>query len=361
MKKSLLGIIACLFVGTISAQEGLEGIVVEKYYISNEEDSLDAAENFAPYALSVGSVTYRVYANLQTGYKVIQLFGSSAHPLEFATSTSFYNDPNFGFPVYQGISLNNTRKNTTLIDSYITIGAVANGLLGVLKAEDTDGTIGNQQGILENSDPDAGLPIMGPTGVDGLMPGSPILPNVLGIGAELDVLDQTAGGSFISTGGAIATLGGMEGVTSSNHVLLGQFTTDGVFSFKINLQLGTPQVGGSEIYVAENPQPGEFTDSTLVYTSPVDTGGVGVEYIPVRSEDLFTLFPNPSNDVINIIARGSLGKSGVVIRDFTGRVVMESAVWSSVNSISIEQLPSGVYTLTLSSGDRSSTRKFIRQ
>lgn len=361
MKKCLLGMMALLYFGTASAQEGLEGIVVEKYYISNEEDSLDAAENFAAYPLSVGSVTYRVYANLQPGFKVIQLFGSAAHPLEFSTTTSFYNDPNFGFPVYQGISQNNTRKNTTLIDSYITIGAVANGLLAVLKTEDTDGTIGNQQGILENNDPAAGLPIMGATGVDGLMPGSPILPNVLGITNELDVFDQTAGGSFVATGGAIAALGGMEGVTSSNHVLLGQFTTDGIFSFKINLQLATPQVGGSEIYVAENAEAGEFTDSTLIYTSPVDTGGVGVEYIPLRQEQLFTLYPNPASDVLHILTRGSLGEGRLMVRDVTGRLVKETNVWNSLHTLSVADLPTGMYTVSLQAGDQISTRRFIRQ
>jgi hypothetical protein len=133
MKKSLL-LIATVFTSFIAfSQVGLEGIVVEKYYVSDAADSTDAGDNGAMYPLHVGSVTYRVYANLLPGYKVIQLFGSPQHTMNVATTTAFYNDPNYGFKVYQGTSVNNTKKNTTLIDSYFTIGGVANGLCGVLK------------------------------------------------------------------------------------------------------------------------------------------------------------------------------------------------------------------------------------
>ena len=74
MKKSLL-FIAVVFNSFLSfAQVGLEGIVVEKYYVSDAADSTDAADNGAVYPLHVGSVTYRVYANLLAGYEVVQMF-----------------------------------------------------------------------------------------------------------------------------------------------------------------------------------------------------------------------------------------------------------------------------------------------
>ena len=168
------------------AQQGLEGIVVEKYYVSDAADSMNAVDQLAPYALKTGSVTYRIYANLLPGYKVIQMFGLVDHPLKFNTTTAFFNDPNYGVSVYQGTSLNNTKKHTTLIDSYLTIGGVCTGQIGVLKSEDTDGTIGNNQGILTNITPELGLPIMGANGQDGLMPGSPIVPNILGAAGRLE-------------------------------------------------------------------------------------------------------------------------------------------------------------------------------
>ncbi|MEY3598957.1 MAG: hypothetical protein RL521_1379, partial [Bacteroidota bacterium] len=265
--KKILFAFGMLFSGATYAQNGLESIVVEKYYVSDAADSVDAADNGAVYPLHVGSTTYRVYADLLPGYKVIQMFGSPTHPLNISTTTSFYNDPNYGVAIYSGTSINNTKKNTMLIDSYLTIGSVANGLLGVIKEEDTDGTIGNNQGILANNDISAGAPITGANGVDGLMPGSSIMPNVLGITDETALFDQTPGSVFEINNATIAALGGVEGVTPSNHVLLGQFTTNGTFSFKLNLQLATPVAGGSEIYVAENAVNGEIQDSTLIFVS----------------------------------------------------------------------------------------------
>ena len=100
MKKGLLFISALLASTIAFSQVGLEGIVVEKYYVSDAADSTDAGDNGAMYPLHVGSVTYRVYANLLPGYKVIQLFGSPQHTLNVHTSTAFYNDPNYGFTEY---------------------------------------------------------------------------------------------------------------------------------------------------------------------------------------------------------------------------------------------------------------------
>lgn len=169
------------------------------------------------------------------------------------------------------------QKHTTLIDSYITIGAVAAGKIGVLKTEDTDGTIGNIQGILANNTLEMGSPIMGTEGKDGLMPGTPILPNILGLTTELDIFDQTPGNDFTCNNCAIAALAGVSGVTPSNHVLLGQFTTDGIFSFKLNLQILDTIPGNATMYVSDSVISGEFTfltifEPTLVYSSDQSNG-----------------------------------------------------------------------------------------
>ena len=70
-----------IFFGAIStqsnAQQGLESIIVEKYYVSDAADSADAADNGAVYALKAGMVTYRVYADLLPNYSVIWLSGTS--------------------------------------------------------------------------------------------------------------------------------------------------------------------------------------------------------------------------------------------------------------------------------------------
>ncbi len=359
MKKSLL-LIASVFTSFIAfSQIGLEGIVVEKYYVSDAADSTDAGDNGAVYPLHVGSTTYRVYANLLPGYKVIQMFGSPEHTLNVRTSTAFYNDPNYGFKVYQGTSVNNTKKNTTLIDSYMTIGGVANGLCGVLKTEDTDGTIGNNQGILANNDATAGLMITGIDGVDGLMPGTPILPNVLGITTELDIFDQTVGNDFTTNGAAIAALGGMEGVTPSNHVLLGQFTTDGIFSFRLNLQLSTPLAGESQIFVPDFAAAGEFTDSTLVYSS---VPSVGVEEIAVVSNVEFSAYPNPCENQLTLIqSNNQVDRVSMKVLDVTGRVVMNEVYWSAKHNIDTSNLPNGFYTVQLEKKGQIHAVKFVKK
>lgn len=359
MKKNLLVILVCVLAKIGQSQIGLEGIVVEKFYVSDEADSINADENFATYPLHVGSITYRVYANLLPGYKVIQMFGSGTHTLNVETTTSFYNDPNYGFSTYQGTSVVNTSKHTTLIDSYLTIGGVANGLVGVLKAEDSDGNIGNLQGILANDDASAGAPITGATGVDGLMPGTPILPNILGLTTELDVFDQTPGSVFTTTGGTVAALGGVEGVTSSNHVLLGQFTTDGTFSFSLNIQIATPVEGESQIFVAENPLTGEFLEPTLNYVSEV-IDAVS-ESSAINSKD-FVLFPNPCDNVMTLLQNANVTNLvNVQIIDLTGRVVYSSVMRSSVLQIDTDELAGGVYTMRLESNGKLEALKFIKR
>jgi len=361
MKKSLI-LIATIFTSFVTfSQVGLEGIVVEKFYISDSADSTDAGDNGAVYPLHVGSTTYRVYANLLPGYKVFQMFGSSAHTFNVHTTTAFYNDPNYGFKVYQGTSVNNTKKNTTLIDSYFTIGGVAVGLCGVLKTEDTTGTIGNNQGILANNDILAGLPITGLDGVDGLMPGVPINPNVLGITSELDIFDQTVGNDFTTNNAAIAALGGVVGITETNHVLLGQFTTDGVFSFRLNLQLGTPVAGESQIFVPDSAAAGEFVDTTLVYTSlpPVIDA---VESNDLVSNVEFSAYPNPCENQLTLIqSNNQVDRVSMKVLDVTGRVLMNDIYWSSKHTIDTSNLPNGFYTVQLERKGQIHAVKFVKK
>lgn len=364
-----------IFCGVIStqskAQQGLESIIVEKYYVADAADSADAADNGAVFSLKAGMVTYRVYADLLPSYSVIQMFGAPGHPLEINTTTAFYNDPNYGVPYYQGTSINNTRKNTMMIDSYLTIGSVANGnpgLMGVLKEEDTDGTIGNLQGLLVNNVAPMNFPITGTDGRDGLMPGTPTALNVLGISGELDILDQTAGDSIVISNGAIAALGGIAGVTSENRVMLGQFTTDGTFSFKLNLQLGTPQVGGSENYVAENPGANEYSDSTLIYVSDAgvivdttDTSTVLIHEIISLNDWSAAAFPNPfQNDVL--IWNNSLSSAAmnVEIFDILGQQVFVDRFFGNQIRIQTNAWTEGVYLVHLKQAGKSKVLRLVK-
>lgn len=354
-----------------SAQQGLESIIVEKYYIADAADSADAADNGAVYPLRAGMVTYRVYADLLPNYSVIQMFGAPGHPLEINTTTAFFNDPNYGVPYYQGTSINNTKKNTMMIDSYITIGSVSNGnpgLMGVLKEEDTDGTIGNLQGLLVNNIAPMTYAITGTDGRDGLMPGMPTALNVLGISGELDILDQTAGDSIVINNGAIAALGGIAGVTAENRVMLGQFTTDGVFSFKLNVQLGTPQVGGSENYVAENPGASEFTDSTLIYVSEsdviidtTDTSTVMIhEVIAVNDWSAFA-YPNPfTNEILLLNNSMNTAIINVKVYDVLGQQILVDRFYGNQMRIQTADWSNGVYMVHMTQAGKSKVLRLVK-
>lgn len=260
-----------MLVASAMYSQGLEGIVVEKYYQANSADVSDATAQGAIVPLTTGSVTYRVYVDMAAGYKFVQLFGNSAHNLTVSSTANFYNDPNWGVSLDPGtVSTTNIRKNTGMIDSYFTTGGTANGKVGVLKTDDTDGTLGNAQNILANNPGSCfGSAINGASGKDGFVTasaGTYLAPNSLGLGAALDVLDQSAGNSITITNGAIAALGGVVGPTASNMVLVGQFTVAGSLTFSLNVQIVNVATGIAENYVASNPTGSELTNASLAQT-----------------------------------------------------------------------------------------------
>ena len=266
-------IFAALFACSFAAAQaqGLDGIVVERYYQANAADVSDATTQGAIVPLTTGSVTYRVYVDMAAGYKFSQIFGSPTHTMTVSSTANFYNDPNWGVSLDPGtVSTTNIRKNTGMIDSWFTTGGTAVGKVGVRKTDDGDGSLGNAQSILANNPGSCfGAPINGSGAKDGLVnavANSYLEPNALGLGSALDVLDQTAGNSITITDGAIAALGGVVGATADNLVLIGQFTTTGSLSFALNVQLINIATGTAENYVASSPVGGELTSASLTQT-----------------------------------------------------------------------------------------------
>ncbi len=259
-KKIFLGLGLAL-VGTVGhAQDGLEKIIVEKYYISTAADSIGSLGT-----LPVGSVTYRVYADMLPGYKFQALYGNSDHPLKINTSTTFFNNEDRGATTANAIASAQLKNNTVALDSWLSVGASAAGQFGVLKSED-NGTANllTLNSLLKNNISKLGIPV---TTQDGNQAGSPEAVTLVGLTTELDVFDATSqfGNSFSTTNGAISALNGAAGPTAENRVLLGQFTTDGVFSFEFNIQIGTPTPGVSQKYVVSSPINGEKTIPSLKF------------------------------------------------------------------------------------------------
>ncbi|MFZ4399183.1 MAG: Ig-like domain-containing protein [Bacteroidales bacterium] len=259
MKKIILGLSLILISIFSQAQNGLEQIIVEKYYVANAADSAWYMDNVGG-VLAVGSITYRLYADMRPGYNLQMISGNAIHNLKFHTSTTFFNDENYGSTT-PNFTFINAKKGTTMIDSWITIGGAISGgstnkKIGVLKTADTDGAVVNANSILQNNDLKAGIPI---SVADGLLAGS--IPSITMVGfgtgsADGNSLNNALGTSgfndFTVNGSAWSVLGGATGLDTTNRVLIGQFTTDGIFHYELNVQIGTP-TGGAEVYVSSNP------------------------------------------------------------------------------------------------------------
>jgi len=201
------------------------------------------------------------------GYKVQSIYGSPQHTLLMNTTTYFFNQADYGTTI-PTFSATNAKKNTVMLDSWLSTGGACNGYLGVPKTEDNgvgNFVNSNVPQLLQNNAAQAGIPL---TTQDGMMAGTVPSTITIGIGSEINVFgDGTANGnSFTVTNGAWSCLAGASGpIPASNKVLIAQITTDGTFHFELNIQIGTP-TGGTETYVASNPGTGELTIPSLTQT-----------------------------------------------------------------------------------------------
>lgn len=223
---------------------GLEGIIVETYYVADTNDAADTDGSSG--GLTVGARTYRVFADMKPGYELLTVGGFTDHPISFSTTTTFFNNEDRGEAWGDAIGHTHLDENTVAIDSWLAMGAASDAHWGVPKAEDTDGSIvgganndgGSNavpEGLLANSAPGVGIPL---TTADGLLTqGTPPGTNYVGIPPDLF---DSGGSTYSSDNFAWAVLGGVQGPTAENKVLIGQFTTDGVFSFCLNLWVRIP-------------------------------------------------------------------------------------------------------------------------
>jgi chitodextrinase len=254
-----LGFVSLQFFGF--SQNGLEKIIVEKYYVSTAADSIGSVGT-----LPVGSVTYRVYADMLPGYRFQALYGNADHTLKINSSTPFFNNEDRGATTANAIASVRLKTNTVALDSWFSVGASATGQFGVLKSEDNGAAnLISLNSLLKNNAAAMGIPL---TTQDGNQAGSPEAVTFVGIDPTGGIFDATSlqGNAFQTNNGAISALSGAVGPTSENRILIGQFTTNGVFTFELNIQIGTPTPGVSEKYVASNPLTGEFTIPSLTLT-----------------------------------------------------------------------------------------------
>ena len=271
MKKSICTTLlsaGLVLTGLSTKAQGLQGVIVEEFHTVTQADAdflnLDLGNSTFP--IVAGSKVYRVYVDMAPNYRFLQVFSVNAgNAADFSTTTTFWNDDNFG----SEIPAQTRRASTgTLFDSYITIGstgtaggaspcgALGSGLaqVGVLRSADTNGDI-TSCGVFP-----------GFSGNDGSIPGT--VPAVTtNLSGALDFTALTGSGSSFSwINDSYATLPAGTGVDPSgtNRVLIGQFTTDGVFSFHINVDISSPS-NQIESYYWANPGAGGTVSPFLTF------------------------------------------------------------------------------------------------
>ena len=360
MKKIILSL-CFIFPGILAhSQNGLENVIVEKYYVS---DLNDASANSTGGILPVGSVTYRIYVDMLPGYKFQAGYGVSGHELRIETSTLFFNNEDRGSinPTY---TKTQAKNNTVMLDSWLSAGAACAGNFGILKSKD-DGfeTVINAEvpPILQNADSSAGIPI---TVQDGMIAGSPEPVTIVGISNEIAVFDNqndgTNGPVFSTSDGSWASLNGSIGPDSiENKILIAQITTNGVFSFELNIQIGTPS-GGVEQYVARNPVGNEIQISSLIYSSLTN------KVAEINSEtSSFNVYPNPTNDLLSIEIKSARQSSdnSYIIYDSKGSLIFKKYLGKVSDkyyeNIDISSWLNGQYIVELTLDGINSTKKFI--
>jgi hypothetical protein len=266
--KFLAVIIAVLLGFRGFTQDGLEGIVVEKFYVSTKADS---AGKLYSGDLPEGSVTYRIYVDLKPGFRFQAAYGSPQHPLVIESTENFYNHLENGNIQPNIIPERTYKKNIALLDSWLSAGACAEGHLGILKEYDdtiSDKLISFEKGYFKGKKKSVPL-----YEVDG-MKRSAVLP--VPTFFQMDFLSKVIGTTtsekrIYSDNGAWAALGkGAVGADSlsTNCVLIAQLTTVGELSFELNLLIGAPN-GSSQKYVARNPitEESEWTHPELIFNS----------------------------------------------------------------------------------------------
>ncbi len=266
MKKSSLFVFLFMSFMSIYAQNALEGIIVEKYYVSTKKDN---SKKQLSGELPVGSTTYRIYVDMAPGCRFMAAYGSPGHPLEINSTENIYNHIDNGAEHPIRIPERTYKKNIVPLDSWITIGPAGENYFGVLKEADTikdfASVVPFEKGFLISQKKEMGFALQER---DGFLR-SDNIPDITlyNIDSNLNVLRMvTSGKSFRIENGAWACMGkGVSGVDSlgSNTILIAQITTKGQLSYELNLMLR--QADGKVMkYVAKDPVETEVLHKSLI-------------------------------------------------------------------------------------------------
>lgn len=354
----ILSITPSLLIG----QQGLEKIIVEKYYVSNEADTV---VNDDGGRLPVGSKSYRVFVDMRPDYIFQAAYGVPGHELRIATTTRFFNNEDRG-EVFPSFGENRLNRNTVMLDSWLSVGGACGECVGVLKSMD-DGlnTIVNRDDVLLNNDDCIDIPL---TEQDGHILANPEPVTIVGISSDVEIFNSSNDSpmpTVLSTeNGAWSSLNGSVGLDSmENIVLIGQFTTDGTFSFELNIQIRNELTQTVENYVARNPVNDELVESTLIYSDSMTTTSVNILN---QHSDILKVFPNPAKSyLVAQFTQDIIGEGDLEIYSTSGQRVIyrklnRGNLNESLTDINIKELSNGLYFLKIEVAGKTYTQKFLK-
>ena len=168
---------------------------------------------------------------------------------------------------------------------------------------------------------------------------------------------QPCGPSFIEARNAIiaadqATTGGQ------NYCLIWQvFARRGM---GVNASSGDNS-GNAYNTAAIIDQVEDFTEPTVGSTPATGSNcTLSVNYF--QNEELFRVYPNPTNDLLNIRINNYVGKVNIQVIDINGRIVSEykNEDFNIEKSLNLNSLQSGMYVLKVSGDSLNFTQKIVK-
>jgi hypothetical protein len=249
-----IAILGIFFLSALNSFSQLEKIIVERYYVTDSNDATDLIGG----GVEEGSVTYRIYVDMQPGTILKSIYGDAAHPFNISSTEIFFNNESDGQSFGKDFLKARYQENTVALDTWLTIGQTTRKQgpvthYGILKYQDDNGSfIGGvnndggseliSAGLLINEDPSAGIPLTIADGMDTL----DFTPTDWYSNGILDFVtgeDPTIFGSVnelssFSSDNFILQNSGVKGVLpDSNQVIIAQLTTKGELSFNINIEV----------------------------------------------------------------------------------------------------------------------------
>jgi hypothetical protein len=80
----------------------------------------------------------------------------------------------------------------------------------------------------------------------------------------------------------------------------------------------------------------------------------------VKESLVFSIYPNPVNDILHVAIENATGESTMYITDINGRIVYEFKTINDLEAINISSLAAGSYQISLRTQDTYMTKRFIK-